>query len=313
MIVPERTPLRLNRHLFTETGTDSGSLNVLGTLVHRFPDEGDYVVEVTKDGDPVGRELLVVSDDYHSVQATFDLSRVGDAPTCACEAAPCTCEAQSFQCIREDGYGVFHVSAGSGGYAVTVDPIETRDVREFDSTELREDDAFAAVLLRPGEYAVRNVAPEAEAESRLTVMYPDRERAREALGEAVEIEASARGFDRGATRIHPGQGLVFRVEDPSRIVIELEEPHEKATAEPGGPVRVRRPPRAPISGVRRATGRVDPADLTTEEVAETVADVANPRELEAMLLAEKREKDRAGARDAIEKRLRDLDVDRRES
>ena len=41
--------VRLNRHLFTETGTDSGALTVLGTVVHRFPDPGDYLVVIGSD------------------------------------------------------------------------------------------------------------------------------------------------------------------------------------------------------------------------------------------------------------------------
>lgn len=305
--------LRLNRHLFTETGTDSGALNVLGTLVHQFPDAGDYVVEVSRDGELVGRELLVVSDEYHAVQATFDLSTVGertDAGDCGCES-PCTCEDQDYTCIREDGFAVFHVGRGPGGYTVVVDPVgERREAREFESTELTEVDTFAAVLLRPGEYAMRNLVTDHEGSVVVTYPDPDSERGREARRESVTVECTDDGFDPEAVELHPAQGLVFRVETPSRVEVELVEPHERATGD-AGPVRVRNPRRPVLSDRRRTLRpRLDPGEFSADDLESELASVTNPLEVRAILATERRSKNRSNAVEAITARLEELERER---
>lgn len=303
--------LRINRHLFTETGTDSGSLNVLGTLAHQFPDEGDYLIEVSRDGRVLGSRLLVVSDEYHALQADFDLSTFGPGAgageDCDCTGA-CTCEGQGYDCVREDGYAVFYVGRGPGGYAVTVDPVgERREAREFDSQELVEDDTFAAVLLRPGTYAAVNRATGDEA--RVVVTYPDPERGPEAVREPVTVECADDGFDPAGIEIHPGQGLVFRIGTPSRIVIELREPHEKA-ADDGRPgtVRVANPRRPPLSGSRRTIRpRFDPSELPVDDLEAELRSVTGVTEARAVLAAERRGKDRSTAVDAIRRRLDELE------
>jgi hypothetical protein len=311
------TTLRINRHLFTETGTDSASLNVLGTLVHRFPDEGDYVIEVSRDGQLLGSHLLVVSDEYHAVQADFDLSTFGGPTTgigdddCDCHG-PCTCEAQAYTCVREDGYAVFYVGRGPGGYTVTVDPVgERREAREFDSRKLGEDDTFAAVLLRPGTYAVRN--PVADAETRLVVTYPDPEKGSAAVRQPVTVECAEGGFEheREVLEIHPGQGLVFDIGTPSRVVVELREPDERAT-EGGGPGRVRmvNPNRSALSGRRRVRPRVDPTERSVEELESDLASVTNVGEVRAVLATERRGENRSTAVEAIGRRLRELERER---
>lgn len=312
------TTLRVNRHLFTETGTDSASLNVLGTLVHQFPDEGDYVVEVSRDDQLLGSRLLVVSDEYHAVQADFDLSTFGEpragteADDCDC-TGPCTCEAQEHTCIREDGYAVFYVGRGPGGYTVTVDPVgERREAREFDSTKLGEDDTFAVVLLRPGTYAVRN--PLADAATSVVVTYPDPEKGKEAVRQPVPIECTEDGFEheREALEVHPGQGLVFDIGTPSRVVVELREPDERAT-EGGGPGRVRmvNPNRPSLSGRRRRLRpRVDPTERSVEELESALASVTNVSEVRAVLAAERRGENRSTAVEAIGRRLRELERER---
>lgn len=309
--------LRLNRHLFTETGTDSGALNVLGTVVHQFPDEGDYVVEVSREGEPVGRRLLVVSDDYHSVQADFDLSAFGPTTVddgCDCGGtggANCDCEGESYTCIREGGFGVFYVGRGPGGYTVVVDPVgERREAREFDSTEIAEDDTFAAVLVRPGKYVVRNLATDDEGS--VTVTYPDPDREREAVRESVAVECTDEGFDPAEAELHPGQGLVFTVETPARIRIELVEPHERATDD-ARPVRVSNPRRPGLAARGRTRqSRVDPSDLSTADLKTRLESVTSPLELRAVLAAERRGRNRQGAKRAIERRLAELGGEREE-
>ena len=140
----------LNRYLFTETGADSAALNLLGTLVHRSPDEGDYLIRVRRDDELVGSRLVAVSDDYHTIQATYDLASFDDAGA-SDDPNGCSCEGD-FDCIREDGVAVFHVGAGPGGYAVTVDPVgERRERREVSHCAPVADDLVPGLLLPPGQ------------------------------------------------------------------------------------------------------------------------------------------------------------------
>lgn len=297
--------LKLNRHLFTETGTDSGALNVLGTLVHQFPDEGDYVVDIMKDGDPVGRRLIVVSDDHHAIQATIDLSSLADGDSgCDCTDM-CSCEAEDYDCIREDGYAVFTVASGAGGYAVQIASLDERDVEEFDGAGLTDYDTFAAVLMRPGTYAMYNRLTGDEGE--VTVVYPDPDRGRKAVREPVEVSIGDGGLDPAAVELHPGQGLVFRIETTARVAIELEEPHERAVEEPTTSTTISRRPRGPGSGMRRIEPRFDPGNLSVDELEAELENVRGRAELRALLLAERRDRDRSTAREVIRRRLRDLD------
>lgn len=287
----------LNRYLFTETGADSADLNVLGTLVHRFPDEGDYLVRVRRGDELVGSRLLAVSDDYHTIQATYDLASfddadAGDAPDgCSCEG--------DFDCIREDGVAVFHVGSGPGGYSVTVDPVgERRERREFDSDELVEDDLFSVLLLRPGRYTARNEVDGAE--MTVTVRYPDG-RTDAARQDAELVAVDDDGFDAEAIELDPARGLSFLIEDPAHIVIELDEADGRA----GGSV-------APTKSLRRSrrltvgsTLPFEPVDHTASEIKTRLETTASASDLRALLVAERRGNDRSSVVAAVRERLRE--------
>lgn len=285
----------LNRYLFTETGTDSAALNVLGTLVHRFPDEGDYMIEVYRDDAFVGSRLLAVSHGYHTVQVTYDLATFGD-DGCECVSA-CSCE-DDFDCLREDGVAVFHVGTGPGGYSVRVDPVgERRERREFDSDELTEDDIFAALLLRPGAYTVRNERDGAGAE--VAVRYPDGEH-RATTRDAVEITVSDDGFEPSTIEIDPARGLSFIIETAARIVVELDEPHDRAGEDTETRPSIRRAPRLAIG----SAVPFDPSEYTHADIESEVADITNPMELRALMLAERRGENRKTVVRTLRKRIR---------
>lgn len=289
---------RLNHYLFTETGTDSAELNVLGTLIHRFPDEGDYMIEVRQGDAMVGSRLLAVSDDYHTLQVTYDLSAFGDTDECDC-GWKCSCEGD-FDCIREDGAAVFHVGSGPGGYSVTVDPVgESRERREFDSDELAADDAFSALLLRPGSYLAKNTLGDASAE--LTVNYPDG-RTGAANQDAIVVTVTEDGFEPAEVEMDPGRGVSFVVETEARIVIELDEPHEKAT----GDLDRRRPSRRSHRLAVASVTPFDPSEHTAMEIESEVETINTATELRAVLLAERRGDNRKTVVETIRNRIRDV-------
>jgi hypothetical protein len=315
---------RLNRYLFTETSVDSGAVNVLGTLVHPFPEGGEYVIEVSRGDELLGSRLLVVSDDYHAIQADVDLSTFGSTSrldeACGCKGA-CGCEDQHYSCIRVGGFAVFHVGRGPGGYRVVVDALDDRrdppgyddgedtvadaPTHQFDSTVLTEDDTFAAVLMRPGTYVMRNL--ETEAEGSVTVAYPDPDRGRGVRRESVTVRCTDGGFEPKSVDLHPAQGLVFRIEGPSRVEIELVEPHERATDD-GGPVRVPNPRRPVVSDRgRTVTPRVDPGTLSTDELESTLESITNPFEVRAILAMERQAQKRAKAMRMLKARLQQFE------
>lgn len=289
---------RLNHYLFKETGTDSGELNVLGTLVHRFPDEGDYMIEVRQGETLVGSRLLAVSDDYHTLQATYDLSAFGDTGECDC-GSKCSCEGD-FDCIREDGAAVFHVGSGPGGYSVTVEPVgERRERREFDSGKLVEDDAFSALLLRPGSYTARNTLGDAAAE--LTVNYPEG-RMGAANQDALVVTVTDAGFQPATIEMDPGRGVSFVVETDARIVIELDEPDERASNDPERMRPVRRSDRIDVTSITP----FDPSEITASEIESEVATINTATELRAVLLAERRGNNRKTVARTIRNRIREV-------
>lgn len=291
------TALGLNRYLFTETGADSAALNVLGTLVHRFPDEGDYLIRVRRDDELVGSRLLAVSDDYHTIQATYDLASFNDADA-GDDPGGCSCEGD-FDCIREDGVAVFHVGTGPGGYSATIDPVgERRERREFDSDELVEDDLFSVLLLRPGRYTARNEVDGAE--MAVTVRYPDG-RTDAARQDAELVTVDDDGFGAEAVELDPARGLSFLIEDPARIVVELDSADERAGDGVAPAKSGRRSPTLTVGSVVP----FEPADYTASEVETHLDGVRSASDLRALLVAERRGNDRSAVVAAIRETLRD--------
>nr|MBA3413499.1 hypothetical protein [Actinomycetota bacterium] len=127
---------------------------------------------------------------------------------------------------------VFYVSRGPGGYAVQLGSADERARAPiFDSRELKGEDLFAATLIRPGTYALRNAATGAEGE--IAVAYPKPGRGRSAALQPKSIECTEEAFKPASIRIRAAQGQLYRCRVPSRIQIELLEPDD-------GPIAKRR-------------------------------------------------------------------------
>lgn len=287
----------MNNHLFTATGTASAALNVLGTLVHRFPDEGEYLVTATREDVLVGETIVVVDEAYHSRQVTLDVSELDDSVEAS--SGNRSCEAEDVHCIRPDGYGVFHVASGPGEYRVSIESFEERDVHELDSTELSEYDRFAATLMRPGTYTMRNKTQNVS--GTIEVAYPDVDAGPGIPEDAVEVTSTAAGFEPATVEVEPTQGIIFDIRDPSHIQIELEEPHERATEDPGRPTQ-----NHPDGPDRSDKVRPDPNELTLEDLVTELSAINRPTQLHAMLTAERTDKNRDEAIRHIKQRLQEV-------
>jgi hypothetical protein len=218
-------PARIDLTPFNQIGLDSGALGRLGAVVHRFDEPGHYFGVAASNGTPVGDFAVVVAEGAPP-NALLDLTRVrrGRGGTdCGCGGVTVDNHGAVVS-VAAGGHVTFHVGLGTGRWSTVV--TEAHSGRsEFDSQRLDEGDLFAATILRPGSYSVRN-AYSTEATS-LAVRYvrPDNEPYRP--GEPIRLRMGDRA-SRATVRLSPAQGLVFEATTETRVVIELREPDDGA-------------------------------------------------------------------------------------
>ena len=222
----------LNRQMFTTRVFDSGSLGPLGSVVHQFTEPGRYEAVVTRKGAASHTSWFDVAESSSNLQIDVDLaSRPAHHPAesdddCGCGLAPAKTAPASpdVPVVSAKGYVLFHASHGDG-YAVRVGRQGT-EKSVFDSTALQRGDLYVVSLLAPTSYAMTNRA--GKAKGTVVVAAPG-ERARAlASVEAVNIDCDQTRFTPAEVKALSGQGLVFRVQDTSRVVIEQK-------GEPEGP------------------------------------------------------------------------------
>jgi hypothetical protein len=223
--------LTFDQNLFTQVGLDSGSLTMLGSVVHSFQEPGEYRGSVHKaDG---GQAVFYITVDKNSPAAhvNIDLASLKEFSDTA-EEECCDDEKANHFTVNPKGYAVFHVSAGTGGFSVHVRRTE-EDPKEkvFNSQQLGEGDIFSAAILRPGTYSVSNrlandteKGKEKEKEkerARVVVSYPEMGKTAYRPPEPVRVQVGPRGLEPASINLKPAQGLVFDIKTSARIVIEL--------------------------------------------------------------------------------------------
>lgn len=222
----------LNRQMFTTRIFDSGSLGPLASAIHQFPEPGRYQVVVTHKGTPTRTAWFDVSDTASNLQLDVDLASgqdsrpsTGNDDDCGCglTATAITTPVTDVPAVSPKGYVLFFASRGDG-YAARVGR-QGSDKPAFDSTALQRGDLYAVSLLAPTKYAMTNRAGKAKG---TIVVSPPGERARTiASVEAIAIDCDQTRFTPSDVKAISGQGLVFRVVETSRIVIEqIGEPEE---------------------------------------------------------------------------------------
>jgi hypothetical protein len=242
--------MRLNRQLFTETGADSGALGMLATIVHRPRESGDYAGSVYLAEEQVGEFTLRVVDEETPLSVHIDLAnprlqRDGRRQPLRPDQDDCGCldhdsggddAASTVYSVGRQGYVVFHVSEGSGGYHVQLaGPLggALLERREGDnrakadiwsSRELESGDLFAVTLLRPGTYKVSN---ERGGEAKLRLHYPERGKIAYRPPEPQRVAVTDNGFEPAGFELRPMQGQVFEISTTARINISLVEPEDR--------------------------------------------------------------------------------------
>ena len=163
--------LTFDQNLFTQVGLDSGSLTILGSVIHSFHEPGEYRGSVHKAGGEQAVFYLSVDKNSSVAQANIDLASLREYSD-ATQKECCDDSKENRFTVNPRGYVLFHVSSGSGGFSVHVRRAE-EDPKEkvFNSEELGEGDIFSTSIIRPGTYSVANRLAKTKAE--LVVSYPE--------------------------------------------------------------------------------------------------------------------------------------------
>lgn len=227
----------LDRNLFTQIGLDSGSLTMLGTVVHSFGHAGEYR-GVVHEG-PQVRAVFTISVDNNSADAhaSIDLAALaggGDraqpqGDTCCTGAGTASKGGGPRRfTVNPRGYVLFHVSSGEGKYYVHVRRADA-DQKDmgYDSRILAAGDVFTAIVLRPGSYSIVNHSTGTRGE--LSVAYPKRGERRYQPPPPVRVVCGQKSFEPARLQTDPGQGVIFECRAPSRIQITLEKPDDGPT------------------------------------------------------------------------------------
>lgn len=241
----------IDPNLYTQIGLDSGSLTILGSIVHSLGDPGEYRVALHHGESVEGVCFITADKNSPAAQVTVDLAALSAAPEqaggntpgdkgCCCGGGEQGAGGQSFT-VNPKGYVLFRVSGGGGGYYVHVRRIDA-DPKDkgYDSRALGGGDLFSAVVLRPGTYSVYNTLTKAK--GTLAVSYPKIGDKAYVPPNPVRVVCGTGSFEPAKLQIQPGQGVIFEAKSPSRIEIKLEKPDD-------GPGGSKTPSRA---GLRRS-------------------------------------------------------------
>jgi hypothetical protein len=217
--------LSVNRHLFTQTTLDSGSLTMGLAVIHNFSEEGDYFGTILhKENEDVGNFQLTIDRECPAMQADIDLFKLHQPVLGKSKCNSSTSENERRFILNPNGYAIFYVSNGAGGYSAMVG--ESRggiQSRIFNSLELMEGDMFAVTMVRPGYYKVINTYDRTRGE--LFMAYPKIGKVPYRPPSPISIECTKDGLAPNSIKIEYAQGQLYRFKTPSRIKIELVEPY----------------------------------------------------------------------------------------
>jgi hypothetical protein len=203
--------ININRHLFSQIDVDSRSISALSTIVHRFAEAGEYTVYIIRESNIIRQFTINVVDENQEVnnpsQVSIDLSKISN----------------NF-ILKTGGYILFYTSTGPGGYAIEMHKSGMdAEAKVFDSRELKDDDIFSTMIIRPGTYSVTNVLNNTKAE--LVVKYPQPGKI-EKNPPPINIDCTVKEITPNKINIYPSHGLVFKCKTPSGIKIELTKPDD---------------------------------------------------------------------------------------
>ena len=230
--------MTFDRNLFTQIGLDSGSLTMLGAVIHSFREPGEYRGSVHTEGEK-NQAAFYVSVDKNSpvAQVNIDLAALTMPSDSSTKSYGCEGSQNRFT-VNPKGYAVFHVSGGVGRYNVHVRKAEENPKEKiFDSRKLDDGDIFSAIIIRPGTYSVVNTRTKAKAQAEVVVSYPKIGKAPYRPPGPVRVRVTREHFEPRSIKLKPGQALLFECNTPSQIKIELQKSDDGPSSPRRAPTR----------------------------------------------------------------------------
>ena len=202
---------------FTQTTFSSASLAGLCCIAHPVARAGAYTAQVWRGDRVVASVQLLVTESGGEAQANLDCSSLERAGRGLASIA-----AVGRLALRVRGSLVVNAQQGDG-YRVVLHHGAGNAV-EWDSRRLQPGDVFSVVVLRPGAYAVNS----GNATATFRALYPDprRNKGKAPRFQPLGIGLTANGFHPREWEVHPGQGMVFRMDTQSELSIRLTEPDD---------------------------------------------------------------------------------------
>lgn len=214
---------RVNTHVLETTRIDSARLGPLGMIAHQMLKAGTFVGRILSDEIEVATFLLDVVDECDKTQVDIDLAKV--VPLVAARE-----HALIRYKLRREGFALFFVSKGAGGFRVIVEGVPN-DCKEenkegeresFDSAALALNDMFIVSLIRPGLWTAR--AQPSGGEAMIKVEYPTLGKVPYRPGDATVIKVTEAAMSPETAAIKPGEGIVFQIERyKASVIVELRE------------------------------------------------------------------------------------------
>lgn len=205
---------KVNLQLLNTTTFDSGSLGMMAMVIHQFTSPGNYQAVIMKEGHAISELALNVDEKSSEMQLNIDLAATSHKKG----NYPCEKNKMTLPTVSPKGYVLFYATSGSA-YSVKV--ATSNGDTAFDSTKLAEGDLFSVTLLEPGKYSMINKGRRSKGEIVVSLTQKNSKNIRNL--ETNYINVTKKGFNPSNTEVISSQGLVFRISDSSRIVIEKKE------------------------------------------------------------------------------------------
>jgi hypothetical protein len=194
---------------------------MLGTVIHNFPEPGVYLGSILVKKEEVGSFRILVDAESQVMGVNIDLALLDNQ-----KSKRCDCQSTGEYIVNPKGYTQFFVSNGPGGYSVVVGRINKKgkELKVFDSQTLKKGDIFAVTMIRPGTYTFTNTKTKDRGE--IVIAYPKKSKVPYRAPNPVSIECAKEGLSKKAIKISAAQGIVYTVNTPTRIKIDLVKPDD---------------------------------------------------------------------------------------
>lgn len=218
----------INRYLLEQTRHDSGELVQPDFIVHPYTRAGRYQLDIFRHGKPHASLFIDVDAECGEKQLSIDLAATGKRAT----PSDCGCKSTSHAYrLDKEGYALFYVGSGAGGFSVKSYPVSARDTDLlFDSQHLNNGDLFGTTLLRPGRYRIEELHRKISVPLVVAPVKPGS--TPYVPPDALQLDLDALKNHKDGIRLQQAQGLVFRAEHDNRIRIVLDDKESERDRRP---------------------------------------------------------------------------------